>query len=100
MVYRVIRTVSKQIIALNVAISAQHIVRVDEPSHGRVTIPALEEVEPGFGIIVILAVAQRVDAFLRLQLHIDDISSDYFLPVFRFRIIEVICDVELVVFQH
>lgn len=41
-----------------------------------------------------------VDAFLRLQLYIDDISSDYFLPVFRFRIIEVIRDVELVVFQH
>ena len=59
---RVVLAIREQVIALYIAADTGKLtVRIDEPSHGRIVIPALEEVEPGFGIVVIPAVTQGIE---------------------------------------
>ena len=61
-IYWIISAIREQVIALHIPADAGKLtVRIDEPSYGRVIIPALEEVEPGFGIVVIPAVTQGID---------------------------------------
>ena len=53
-IHRVVLAIREQVIALHISADAGKLtVRIDEPSHGRVIIPALEEVEPGFGWILL-----------------------------------------------
>ena len=61
-IHRVVLAICEQVIALHISADAGKLtVHIDEPSYGRVIIPALEEVEPGFGIVVIPAVTQGID---------------------------------------
>ena len=60
-VHGIVETVGKKIVALRISANASQLrVNVDKPTELRVIIPAVQIVQPGFGIIVIPPVAEGV----------------------------------------
>ena len=60
-VYRIIRSIYKQIIATGSRPAIHNVIRIDKPSHFRIIIPAVEVVQSRFDVVIISAVAQGVD---------------------------------------
>ena len=60
MFYRVIPTVRKHIVPNNALPCGRIPIRIDKPAPPRVIVPALQVIQPGFCIVDISAVAQRV----------------------------------------
>lgn len=58
--HRIITTISKGVISQNAAIRTNHAVGVEESSHLGIVVSRLQVVEPGFGVVVIPAIAERV----------------------------------------
>ena len=59
-VHRIILTIRKHIVPEQACSGAAVGVRIDEPLHNRVVISALQVIEPGFGVVVVAAVAEGV----------------------------------------
>ena len=57
---RIILTIRKHIEPQQSGSRAAIAIRIDEPLHNRVVISALQVIEPGFGVVVVAAVAERV----------------------------------------
>ena len=63
----IIAAVCKQVKPVDISrLDIAYVVRVDKPANGRVIVAAVQVVKTGFGIVVIPAVAERIELCYRI----------------------------------